>query len=175
MKNLFYLIVLALLPMQAICQDIETILTAPDDWQHEIITFPMGFAPEIDLTGFEDLRFAPGWNDSTSQEFWTYMFVWCVEEKTEMTEEKLTNYFNSYYNGLMNIDFHNSRDSLKLDQRDKTICLFVKTTDGFLGKMRVFDRFFSNEYLILNIKVSEQFCLKTNKQIVPLRYITSSI
>ncbi len=144
----------------------ETVLSAPDNWQSEILPFPLGFAQDIDLVGFEDLRFAPGWSDSTSQEFWAYMFVWHVEKNSAMTEEILTKYFNSYYDGLMNIDHNNKIDSLKTNQLDKTICLFVKTPDGFSGKMRVYDRFFTKDYLTLNIKVKESICPKTDKQII---------
>ena len=71
-------------------QEHETVLGAPENWQSEIIPFPLGFAQEIDLVGFEDLRFAPGWNDPNSQEFWTYMFVWYAEKDSAMTEKKLT-------------------------------------------------------------------------------------
>ena len=147
-------------------QEKETVLSAPDNWQSEIIPFPMGFAPTIDFVGFEDLRFAPGWSDSTSQELWTYMFVWYIEMDSAMTESKLTESFNSYYDGLMGIDFKNQADTTNFNQLDKTLCLFVKTNEGFSGKMRVYDAFFGKDYMILNIKVKESFCPKTNKQII---------
>ncbi len=85
-------------------QERETILSAPDNWKSEIIPFPLGFAPTIDFVGFEDLRFAPGWSDSTSQEFWTYTFAWYIEKDSGMTESRLTELFNSYYDGLMGIN-----------------------------------------------------------------------
>ena len=75
-----------------------------------------------------------------------------------MTESILTESFNAYYDGLMGVD-HN-------DQLDKTLCLFVKTDEGFTGKMRVYDRFFTKDYMTLNIEVRETFCPKTNKQII---------
>lgn len=83
-----------------------------------------------------------------------------------MTESKLTESFNSYYDGLMGVDINNYDDTTKLNQLDKTICLFVKTNKGFTGKMRVDDRFFTKDYITLNIKVRESFCPKTNKQII---------
>jgi hypothetical protein len=146
-------------------QEYETVLSSPDNWQGEIIPFPLGFAQEIDFEGFEDLRFSPGWNDPNSQEFWTYMFVWYVEKVSPMTESKLTEYFNLYYDGLMGID-DNNRDTTNSNQLDKTICLFVKTDEGFDGKMRTYDRFFTKDYITLNIKVKESFCPETNKQII---------
>jgi hypothetical protein len=146
-------------------------LSAPDNWQSEILTFPLGFAPSVDFVGFEDLRFAPGWNDPGSQEFWAYTFVWYIEIDSAMTEKKLTETFNSYYDGLMGVDDNNRADTANSNQSDsyrmdKTLCLFVKTQEGFSGKMRVYDRFFTKDYMLLNIKIKESFCPKTNKQII---------
>lgn len=163
--------ILSIFLMLIICtisfgQEKETVLSAPENWQSEIIPFPLGFAQEIDLVGFEDLRFAPKWSDSTNQNFWTYMFVWYVEMGSPMTETKLTDYFNLYYDGLMGIDHNNKLDTAHVNQLEKTLCLFIKTNEGFVGKMRTYDRFFTKDYITLNIKVEESFCAKTNKQII---------
>jgi len=147
-------------------QEAETVLSAPDNWQSEIIPFPLGFAPGIGFVGFEDLRFAPGWNNPGSQEFWAYTFAWYVEKDSAMTENKLDAYFTMYYDGLMGIDGNNQRDTAQTNQLNKTLCLFVKTDEGFTGKMRVYDRFFTKDYITLNIKVKESFCPETNKQII---------
>lgn len=147
-------------------QENETILSTPDNWKSEIIPFPLGFAQDIDLVGFEDLRFAPRWSDPTSENFWTYMFAWYIEKDGLFTEDKLTAYFTSYYDGLMGVNLKNQEGVINPNKLDKTICLFIKTDEGFIGKMRMYDRFFSKDYMILNIKVRESFCPKTNKQIV---------
>lgn len=147
-------------------QEQESVLNSPDTWQNEIIPFPLGFAQEIDFVGFEDLRFAPGWKDDTSQEFWTYTFVWYIEKTDAMTEEILTENFNLYYDGLMGVNAsHEGKDST-VTKLDRTICLFVRSETGFSGKMRVYDRFFTKDYMILNIKVTEHFCSKINKQVI---------
>ena len=165
-KSVLVLIIFTISSVITFGQEKETVLSAPDNWKSEIIPFPLGFAPSIDFVGFEDLRFSPEWKDSTSQQFWTYTFVWYIEKDSAMTEGKLTEYFNSYYDGLMGVDFHNQKDSTKSNQLDKTLCLFVKTNEGFVGKMRVYDRFFTKDYMTLNIIVKESFCPETNKQII---------
>lgn len=165
-KSVLVLILITISSMLTFAQEEESVLNAPDNWKSEIIPFPLGFAPSIDFVGFEDLRFSPGWSDTTSQEFWAYTFVWYIEKDSAMTEGKLTEAFNSYYDGLMGVDHNNKVDSTHSNQLDKTICLFVKTDDGFTGKMRVYDRFFTKDYITFNIKVREQFCPKTNKQII---------
>lgn len=144
----------------------KTAMSAPDNWKSEIIPFPMEFAPEINFVGFADLRFSPGWSDSTSQEFWTYSFVWHIEKDSAMTENRLAENFNSYYDGLMLVGLKSKTDATDSNKLNKTLCLFVKTNKGFIGKIRVYDRFFTKDYITLNIKVKESFCTKTNKQFI---------
>jgi len=165
-KLIIILVATVLFCSSSIGQEHQTVLSTPSEWKTEIIPFPLGFAREIDLVGFEDLRFAPNWSDATSPNFWTYTFVWYVDKGAPMTEERLTGYFNAYYDGLMGVTVKDKEGNEIDNGLDKTLCLFVKTNDGFSGKMRVYDKFFSKEYMTLNIKVTESFCPKTNKQIV---------
>jgi len=165
-KTVLFLCIFTISSFITIGQEEETVLSAPDNWKSEVIHFPLGFAQQIDFVGFEDLRFAPGWSDSTSKEFWAYTFVWYIEKESAMTENKLTETFNLYYDGLMGVDVNNEADSTNSNQLDETLCLFVKTNEGFTGKMRVYDRFFTKDYIVLNIKIKETFCPETNKQIV---------
>ena len=150
----------------SLAQDETSVLTAPEGWRSEIIPFPLSFAPEIEFDGIEEIQFAPGWSDPESDEFWAYSFVWYIEKQSPMTEQLLTESFNYYYDGLMTAVAENQKDSVPTPKFDYALCLFVKTGDGFTGKMRVFDAFFLKDYITLNIKVSESFCLPTGKQIV---------
>lgn len=165
-KSLALLLLITMVHTFSFAQETESVLSAPGNWKGEIIPFPINFAPDIDLVGIEDLKFAPSWRDSSSQEFWTYTFVWYVDIGPAMSESKLTEYFNYYYDGLMGIDYKNKADSTGLKQLDKTLCLFVKTEEGFTGKMRVYDNFFTKDYMTLNVKVKESFCNSSNKQVI---------
>lgn len=165
-KSVLVLVLFSISTSASFGQEKETVLSAPDNWKSEIIPFPLGFAQDIDFVGFEDLRFAPSWSDTTSENLWTYMFVWYIEKEDAITESKLTTYFNSYYDGLMGVNLKNKEGVINPNKLDKTICLFVKTNEGFKGKIRVYDKFFSKDYMTLNIKVRESFCTKTNKQII---------
>ncbi|MEL7120483.1 MAG: hypothetical protein AAFO07_13615 [Bacteroidota bacterium] len=144
---------------QVFGQKPETVLKSPDTWREEIIPFPLGFAPEIDLVGFEDIRFSKGWPDSTKQGFWTYSFVWYVDKTEALTETTLASYFEYYFDGLMQVV---NKDDIKIDP---TICLFIKTEDGFKGKIRTYDSFFTKDYIVLNLKV-KQFNCGEEKQII---------
>lgn len=168
MKRLPFLVMILMTISRIIVhgQENESVLSSPDNWQKEIIPFPISFAPEIDFKGFEDLRFSPGWSNPVSDEFWSYTFVWYIEKDSAMTESRLTGYFNNYYDGLMGVARTNTEDSTNSIQLEKTFCLFIKTAEGFKGKMRIYDAFFTKDYLILNIIVKELFCSETNKQII---------
>jgi hypothetical protein len=81
-----------------------------------------------------------------------------------MTAPKLITTFENYYNGLMGTDPHNQEDST--NALDKAQIEIIKTDAGFKGYMRVYDRFFTKDYLTLNIKITEQFCPKNDKQVI---------
>ncbi|MFT4697577.1 MAG: hypothetical protein ACI9SJ_000705 [Flavobacteriaceae bacterium] len=93
-------------------------------------------------------------------------FVWYLEQGDLMTEAKLTAYFNSYYDGLMDVTMKAPDGSINPNKIDNSICLFIKTNDGFKGRMRVYDKFFSKEYIILNIQIKESYCTRAKKQII---------
>jgi hypothetical protein len=73
---------------------------APDNWPKELIVFPLDFAPSIPFHGFEDVRFAPGWGDSTSYQKWAYTIVWWLNDSVSFSEEQLKSHLEAYYTGL---------------------------------------------------------------------------
>ena len=166
-RTIIYSLILGFIcGLTGFAQQEASVLTAPDGWRSEIIPFPLSFAPEIEFEGIEEIQFAPGWSDSESDEFWAYSFVWYIEKQSPMTAQVLTESFNYYYDGLMTAVAENQKESDSPVQFDQTLCLFIKTNEGFTGKMRVFDAFFKKDYIILNILVTESFCPQKNKQMV---------
>ncbi len=73
----------------------------PKNWTEEKIAFPIEFAPQINYTGFENLRFAPGWEFTTSAEHWSYAFLWWLNDKPNIDRDILINNLNTYYTGLV--------------------------------------------------------------------------
>ena len=74
--------------------------SAPADWTKEVIFFPPDFAPSIKLDGFEDLRFAPGFSDSTSYQKWAYTLLWWINDSVAFNENSLKDTLEAYYSGL---------------------------------------------------------------------------
>ena len=166
-KNLFTIILsLFCLFAKLQAQKPESGLIAPENWRSEILTFPLGFAPDINLNGYEDVLFAPGWNKKESQQFWMYHFTWFLDTKAPMTVEFMEKSMKSYYEGLAKAVLGGDADNNISEYDIEAVCLFVKTENGFQGKLRVFDPFFTKASLVLNMKVKIALCEKTNQQIV---------
>lgn len=81
-------------------------LATPQNWGIERFPIPIEFAPSIPYKGTEDLRFAPGWSDSKSNEYWAYAFLWFLEGNPEVTPQVTEKNLTAYYTGLIgrNID-----------------------------------------------------------------------
>ena len=143
-----------------------SILSAPEGWVGEVIPFPLSFAESIPFTGFEELRFAPGWADAESPQFWTYAFVWYIDMEAPMTVDVLSSSFNAYYDGLMGTNGNPEDTTSSGEVLAQTYTVFVPTEEGFSGKMRVYDAFHTLDYLTLNIVVQEMMCHDDNKQLI---------
>jgi hypothetical protein len=73
----------------------------PKEWQVERMTFPIDFAPDISYSGVEDLRFTPGWEFTTSEEHWSYIFLWWVDGNPNINDTILQKNLKIYYIGLV--------------------------------------------------------------------------
>ncbi|MEM7514388.1 MAG: hypothetical protein AAF388_25905, partial [Bacteroidota bacterium] len=89
-----------------------------------------------------------------------------LNQKIPTTEESLADIFQVYYDGLSQVVLEEQNDGIEANTLDKTLCLFIETEGGFTGKLRIFDSFFTKEYLILFVKARESFCEKTNQHLV---------
>ncbi|MGZ0164487.1 MAG: hypothetical protein ACKVII_11240 [Planctomycetales bacterium] len=76
--------------------EIET----PKGWRTETLSLPTGFAKDMKLTGFEEVRFAPGMFKADAEDFFTYCFVFCLPNQTPPDQKTLTAELLKYYRGL---------------------------------------------------------------------------
>ena len=76
-------------------------LVIPKGWTTEHFELPPGFAPQITYKGVEDLRFAPGWGDTTSEQHWSYSFLWWLEGTPKIDTGILRESLKAYYSGLV--------------------------------------------------------------------------
>jgi metallo-beta-lactamase class B len=77
------------------------VLPVPDGWTTETFPVPPSFATDMPFNGVEDIRFAPGWGKSGSADYWTYAFVWKLEDTPVIDSAAVAGYLKSYYTGLI--------------------------------------------------------------------------
>lgn len=150
---------------------ISSILESDDTWSKEIIKFPINFAPEINYEGFEDLRFPPGWSKQDSPEFWSYVWVWSINDKRGITDKELESDIQFYFDGLMGLDFY------KIDEKkvQKSNAVFIKyealnDTTYFKGKVKTFDTRFTKKPMTLYTLIESYYCEKENKTLILFRF-----
>src|SRR5689334_9492619 len=59
-------------------------LPIPENWGIERFSIPISFAPTIPYKGVEDIRFTPGWGKAGSEEYWTYSFLWWLDDSVRL-------------------------------------------------------------------------------------------
>lgn len=73
----------------------------PKGWDVERFLIPIEFAPSIPYKGVEDIRFTPGWGNAGSEEYWSYAFLWYLDNKPELNEKTVADNLAAYYTGLI--------------------------------------------------------------------------
>ena len=76
-------------------------LNFPNGWDVERFLIPIEFAPQIPYKGVEDIRFTPGWGNVKSDEYWTYAFLWYLDETPKTNAKIIENNLKAYYTGLV--------------------------------------------------------------------------
>jgi hypothetical protein len=77
------------------------LLPVPEGWSVERFSLPPEFAKDINFKGVEDVRFAAGWEDVKSVEYWSYAFLWWTEGIPKVNTATLEKSLKSYYSGLI--------------------------------------------------------------------------
>lgn len=75
--------------------------SVPAGWKSETIPFPLPFAPQLAHRGVEELRFAPGMFDPAAPGYWSYAFVWWLEDRGPQDGAALGAELTAYFQGLL--------------------------------------------------------------------------
>jgi hypothetical protein len=144
---------------------------APENWRRESFTFPLSFAPSIQLEGAEHVRFAPGWADFASDRGFSYVFLWEVKEipGPALTVHGLEFALGVYFDGLMAaaaqarkievdpartiVNFHPMRD-------------VAGWTESYAGEVHTWNAFGKGEPLRLEIEVTQRSCPPGQAQVL---------
>jgi len=83
-------------------------------WGIERFLIPIGFAPSIPYKGVEDIRFTPGWAKKTTNEYWSYAFLWYLDGNVTFDAKTIENNLKTYYTGLIKVNSDSSKIADKL-------------------------------------------------------------
>jgi len=144
-------------------------LPLPKDWNFERFLIPIGFAPEIPYKGIEDIRFTPGWAKKTSEEYWTYAFLWWLDGPPKTDAQIIAANLKAYYTGL----YKANSDSVQsaTEKPVQVITLFKKapTAKGdletYTGTIEMM-YYLQRKPITLNCIVHLASCKEANKSIL---------
>lgn len=113
-RFLFTSSVVMMIAAVADAQEIE--IDAPEGWRGETIKLPAPFAPEMKLKGIEEIRFAPGMFEKDEEDFFSYIFVFQVEESQSLNQTVLESELLAYYQGLCKTVLEDDADDVDFDE-----------------------------------------------------------
>lgn len=146
-------------------QEKETIsiFNKTKNWKTEIINFPIDWAPNLKLTGFEELLFMPNWSNSINDEFWSLVIGWNVNATIPLSLKEIEHNFKSYFDGLMKPNHWATNFPEPEVQFKKNI------EEKFVGEMKFFDGFYTGKIITVHVLGEQLFCKKSEKTIVVFR------
>jgi hypothetical protein len=138
-------------------------LPLPAGWTVERFQVPPAFAPAVAYKGVEDIRFTPGWSDAKSNDYWSYAFLWWLDElpviSAGIVETKLT----AYYTGLITV-----ANQVPVKEAIPVVCKFkeVATKEGdkttYTGTVEMLD-YMTKKPITLQCMLHVKFCNVANK------------
>jgi hypothetical protein len=141
-------------------------LLIPEGWTTEQIIFPIDFASQINYKGSENLRFAKGWEDISSEEHWCYAFLWHLDGKPEINETILQQNLTDYYSGLVKKNIISrtipSFKVMPTVAKIKTITTAMNDATTFSGTIHMLD-YIAQSPIILNIVIHVKNCSEKDK------------
>jgi len=130
----------------------------PDGWTPETIPFPLGFAPGLPYHGLEELRFAPGFSKPDAATFWTYAFVWWLEDPPALDAPVISAVLREYYAGLA---LAVGQDKYPMDPERFRVELAARTEGGrpiLVGQVYSYDPFITGDPIVLNLEARLRDC-----------------
>jgi hypothetical protein len=125
----------------------------PAGWKSEAFAFPLDFAPSIAHRGREELRFPPGFMDAKSPAFWSYAFVWQLDDDRPLDAASLSADLVAYFDGLAAAVDHDSHE-LPADRTPAVALL----TPSLQGDITIWDAFTTGAQVTLHARITVRAC-----------------
>jgi hypothetical protein len=141
----------------------------PENWTTERFGIPIEFAPSIPYVGIEELRFSPGWGDSTSEDYWTYSYLWYLDGKEKFSTKTMEENLEAYYTGLVGRNIERRKIPKEKLFPVKANFEMVKTYEGdlstFKGSIAMLD-YMAQQPIRLNCLIHVKECPGKNNTFV---------
>jgi hypothetical protein len=146
--------------------------SVPGNWQMDLrYRFPLPWSPALALKGFEDLYFAPGFDDPASPEYHSYFFFWWLDGKQQITAESLETEMVTYFSGLAEQRGRNNNFKPDLSKIEAHYALSAvgrnlggQPATPFSGIVSLFDR--RGQAISLRSEVTASYCADGHTAVV---------
>jgi hypothetical protein len=134
-------------------------LSVPRDWSIERFLIPIGFAPQIQYKGVEDIRFSPGWAKVNTDDYWSYAFLWYLDGDIKIDSDIIADNLKTYYTGLITINGSKiPGEKIKpVEVTIKEVATDTFDSRSFLGTIRMLD-YMAQKPITLNCKIHLKSC-----------------
>ena len=135
----------------------------PAGWKQETLSFPLEFAPAIARKGSEELRFMPGFFKADAPDFWSYVFVWSLEDAPAFDAEALGAVLREYYRGLA---LAVGKDKYRFDEQRFRAELAPRGNVServLVGEVQSYDPFTTGAPITLHIEARLVRCAHTGR------------
>ena len=137
-------------------------------WGIERFLIPISFAPSIPYKGVEDIRFTPGWAKKTTNEYWSYVFLWYLDGTVALDAKTIENNLKAYYTGLIKVNSDSSKIADKLFPVTSLIRSRTAEKEDlktFEGSVTMLD-YMSKQPITLNVVIHIRSCAGKDKTFV---------
>ena len=137
-------------------------------WDVERFLIPISFAPSIPYKGIEDIRFTPGWAKKTTNEYWSYAFLWYLDGTVELDAKTIKNNLKAYYTGLIKVN----SDSSKIADKLFPVSSSIRSRSTEKGDLKTFEGsvtmldYMSQKPISLNFIIHIKTCEEKEKTFV---------
>ena len=131
------------------------ILREPADWRLETMPIPPGFAPDIEMRGSEEIRFAPGMFDTSSGNYFTCVMAVLLDNEPKVGSVELKEFLEKYYRGLSTSVGRRKGFSPSIEEMQAEVNPVQSdsvTTNCFAGQVVFFDSFSDGRRIRLNVE-----------------------
>lgn len=149
-------------------------LVAPDNWRKETIEFPLSFAPTLTYKGTEYVRFAPGWGKKDAEDYFTYTFLWYLDETPTLSSKILESELETYFNGLMGVVSESNDTATSTIPLSKAFFEKLDET-SYAGKVITYDAFTTKKEITLNVIVNYSACPEQEKHLVLFKFSPKNV